>query len=329
MVTKGWAAPEVERAYARARELCRQVGETPQLFPALWGLCLFHSGRGEFQTARELGEQLLNLARSVQDPALLLEAHHPLWAISLLLGELAAAREHCEQGIALYDSRQHHSLTFLYGGHDPGGCCRDFAAWVLWLLGYPDQALARSQEALTLAYDLSHPASVGNALDFAAIVHQNRRESQAAQERAEAAITLLTDQGFSYWLVHGTILRGWTLAEQGQEAGIEQMRQGVAAYRTAGSQELQSYFLALLVEACGKVGQIEEGLSVLAEALVHVDKGERFYEAELYRLKGELLLAQEVSSVPGCRALGSKTEEVENCFLKAIEVAQTAAGEVA
>ena len=120
MATKGHAAPEVEHAYTRARELCQQLGETPQLFPALWGLCLFHSGRGELQTARELGEQLLSLAQSVQDPALLIEAHHPLWALSLLLGEFAAARDHFEQGIALYDPRQHHSLTFLYGGHDPG-----------------------------------------------------------------------------------------------------------------------------------------------------------------------------------------------------------------
>jgi predicted ATPase/class 3 adenylate cyclase len=328
MITKGWAAPEVERAYARARELCQQVGETPQLFPALWGLCLFHSGRGEFQTARELGEQLLNLARSVQDPALLLEAHHPLWAISLLLGELAAAREHSEQAIALYDSQRHRSLAFLYGGHDPGECCRDFAAWALWLLGYPDQALVRSQEALMLAHDLSHPASVANALVFAAIVHQLYRESQAVQERAEAALTLLTDQGFSYWLVHATILRGWALAEQGQVAGIVQMRQGLATYKTAGGQEMQSYFLALLVEAYGKTGQAEEGLTLLAEALAVIDKtGERFYEAELYRLKGQLVLQFGVRSPKSkeeslASSVQSLEAEAEECFQKAIAIAQ-------
>jgi predicted ATPase len=242
---------------------------------------------------------------------------------------LTAAREHCEQGIALYDSQRHRSLAFLYGGHDPGVCCRDFAAWALWVLGYPDQALTQSQEALTLAHDLSHPMSVGNALDFAAIVHQLRRESQAAQERAEAAIALSTGQGFPYWLVYGTLLRGWALAEQGQEEGIMQMRQGLATYKTAGWEEARSYFLALLAEACGKMGQAEEGLNVLAEALDAVCKnGERFYEAELYRLKGTLTLKQSEVRGPESRVANPQPlfpnpqAEAEAYFHKAIEIAR-------
>ena len=183
------------------------------------------------------------------------------------------------------------SLTFLYGGHDPGVCCRDFGALTLWLLGYPDQALKRSQEALTLVQELSHSSTQATTLGFAAILYQYRREEQAAQERAEATITLSTDQGSSFGLAFGTIVRGWALAEQGREEGIVQMRQGLAAYRTTGAKEIQSYFLALLAEACERAGQREEGLRVLAEALAHVDKtGERFWEAELYRLHGELSL---------------------------------------
>ena len=172
--------------------------------------------------------------------------------------------------------------------------CLSYAAWVLWFLGYPDQALKRSQEALALAAGLSHPFSLAFALGFAAVLHQLRREEQAAQERAEAVIALSTEQGFPFWLALGTILRGWALAEQGQgEEGIAQIRQGLAAYRATGAEIVRPYFLALLAEAYGKVGQAEEGLSVLAEALALVDKtGERFYEAELYRLKGELTLQQ-------------------------------------
>ncbi|MBI3246237.1 MAG: AAA family ATPase, partial [Deltaproteobacteria bacterium] len=249
MAAKGYAAPEVERAYARARELCQQIGETPQLCPVLWGLWLFHVGGGELQTARELGEQLFGLAQIVQDSALLLEAHHALWTTSFWLGELAPARAHLEQGIALYDPQQHRSLAFLYGGHDPGGCCRNFGALILWLLGYPDQALQSSHEALTLTRELSHPASSAYALDWAAMFHQFRREEQAVQERVEAAIALSTEQGFPYWLVRGPILQGWALVEQGQgEEGIAQMRQGLAATRATGAELFRSYFLALLAE---------------------------------------------------------------------------------
>jgi predicted ATPase len=131
MVIKGQAAPEVERAYTRARELCQQVGETPQLFPALWGLWMFYFLRAELQTARELGEQLLGLAQGVQDPVLLLEGHHALWTALFLLGELAPARTHFEQGTALYNLQQHRSLAFAYGGHDPGACCQSYAALAL------------------------------------------------------------------------------------------------------------------------------------------------------------------------------------------------------
>ena len=123
MVTRGYAAPEVEKAYTRARELCQQLGETPQLFPVLWGLWNFYLGRESYETARELAEQLLSLAQRVQDPVFLLEAHDALGQTFSCLGELAPARPHLEEVIALYDPRQHHSLAFLYGGEDPGVTC--------------------------------------------------------------------------------------------------------------------------------------------------------------------------------------------------------------
>ena len=224
------------------------------------------------------------------------------------LGEFVSARANLEQGIALYDSQQHHSLVFLYGD-DPGVVSLSYAAVALWSLGYPEQALRRSHEALTLARELAHPFSLAFALSFTAMLHQYRWEGQAAQERAEAVIALSTEQGFPYWLTFGTILRGWVLAEQGQgEEGIAQIRQGMDTWRAAGTELRRSYYLALLAEAYGEVGQTEEGLRALAEALTVADKtGERFYEAELYRLKGELML-QEASQKSKGKSQKSKVE---------------------
>jgi len=199
VATKSYAAPEVERAYTRARELCQQVGETSQLFPVLMGLRTFYHVRGKFPTARELGEQLLALAQSGQEPALLLEAHRALGSTLFHLGELASARAHLEQGIALYDLQQHRSHVFLYGV-DPGVYGLSYAAWVLWSLGYPEQARKRSHAALTLAQELSYPYSLASALTFAAGFHQFRREGHLTQERAEAGITLSVEQGFPLWL---------------------------------------------------------------------------------------------------------------------------------
>ena len=327
---KGYAAPEVERTYARARELCQQAGETPQLFPVLFGLWRFYLVRGELQTAHELGEQLLRLAQHAQNPTLLPEAHGALGITLPYLGELISAQTHLEQGIALYNPHQHRSLAFLHG-QDPGVVCRVHAAWALWYLGYPDQALERSREALTLAQELSHPFSLAFALYHSARLHQLRREVQVAQERLETVISLSTEQGFAQWLALGIALQGWMLAEQRQvEEGIAQMSQGLAAYRATGAELGRPFQLVLLAEAYGKVGQAEEGLNVLAEALAVVNNtGERNYEAELYRLKGELLLAQKsknqkpvLSLVEVAKGKSGKGPEAEECFHQAIDIAR-------
>jgi predicted ATPase len=316
---KGYGAPEVEAVYTRARELCQRIGETSQLFPVLRGLYVYYLLRGELRTAHELGQRLLSLAQSVQDPAFLLEAHFALGQTLLFRGEFIAARKHLEQGIALYDPERHCSHAFLYG-QDPGVFCRVLAAWDLWLLGYPDQALKRSQEALAVAQETFHPLSLAAAQTFFALTHQFRREGQAAQEHAEVAVELSTEQGFPFFLAFGTILRGWALAEQGQgEEGTAQVRQGIAAYRATGAELAGTRFITLLAEAYEKVGQVEEGLRVLAEAWAMVDKnGEHHYKAELHRLRGKLALKQSRD-----QSLASSVQkEAEEYFQKAIEIAQ-------
>ena len=303
----GYLAPEVEKTVLRARELCRQLEETPQLVPVLLRLWSFYYNRGEVQTARELAEQMMRLAQSVQDRFLLSGAHMALGFTLYLRGEFASARPHLEQASALYDPQTHPRSTVHTA--DPRVQCLSCAAWTLWYLGCPDQALKRSQEAVALAAGLSHPWSRIVALGFAALFHLFRREDQLARERAEAVITLATEQGFPYWLALGTMVRGWALVEQGQvQEGITQMRQS----------QMSSLAPYVLAEAYGKVGQVEEGLSILAEALAFVDKtGVRVSEAELYRVKGTLTLQ---SKVQGPKS--KVEEEAEACFHKAIEIAR-------
>jgi predicted ATPase len=314
MATKGNAAPEVAQAYTRARELCHQVGETPHLFPALFGLWRFYFVRAEVQAAREVGEQLLALAQCQRDPALLLEAHRALGTTLYFPGELTAARVHLEQGLALYHPHQHRSHALLYG-RDPGMDCHIYLAWMLWTLGYPDQAWVAIRQALTLVEGVSHPVSLATALFAAAYLAQLCRHVQAVSAQAEAVMTLATEQGFPQWLAGGTFFRGWALAAQGQpEAGIAQLRQGLAAWRATGAEIGWPRWLTMLAEAYGSVGQPETGLTVLAEALALVEKtGQSVYEADLHRLQGELLLLH---------AGEGGGAEAEACFHHALTIAR-------
>jgi predicted ATPase len=322
IVTHGYTAPQVATAYGRARVLCQQMGETPQLFPVLWGLWVFYFIRGELQTARALGEQLLSLAQRVHDPALLVGAHGALGETLYILGDFARAHAHAEQGIFLYTPQHHRALVPLYG-QDLGVTCFSFAAIVLWLLGYPEQALERSKEGLQLAQTLSHPHTLAMMLSFSAVLHRYRREAQAVHERADALIALATEQGFPYWLAYGTVLRGWALAEQGQEEeGIAQMEPGLAAFRAMGTEVLRAVYQALLAEAYGKMGQGELGAALLAEALAVVDRtGTYVYAADLYRIKGELIL--QTLWVPGATFRDQHPEsEARACFQRALDFAR-------
>jgi predicted ATPase len=232
----------------------------------------------------------------VQDTDLLLQAHHALETTLFYLGEFATAQEHMEHGLALYNPRKHRSHAWLYGGHDPGVCCLSFLSLTLWYLGYADQAMQRRHDTLTLAQELEHPNSLAHALNRSAWLSQLRGDSQAVYEPLELLRLLATEQGFAQLLAQGTTLRGWVLAVQGQgEEGITQICQGLTALRSTGAVQLQPYFLALLAEVYRIMRHPGEGLTALEEALAIIDTtGERYYEAEVHRLKGELLLAQPV-----------------------------------
>jgi len=310
--TSSFSAPKVEENYTRARELCERFGETPQLFPVLWGLARMHDSRGELRVGRGLGEQLFSLAQRAQDPALLLEAHHELWANLFARGELVSAHSHMEQGIALYDPQKHRHHAFRYGGHDPGVCGRYQAAEALWFLGYPDQARRRSQDSLTLARELSHAHTMSVALYWAAWFHQVRGETQALQTRIEEGMALATEQGFLMSHVQATFLQGWLLVEEGHaETGIAQMLKIFVTRQDSG--RFHTRQAALLGEAYRKSGQTVEGLKVVNDAIARAQLTEcRFYDAELHRIKGELLLHQATAD----------EREAEACLQKALEVAR-------
>jgi predicted ATPase len=252
---------------------------------------------------------MLSLAQRVHDPADLAHAHISLGNALYNLREWDAARTHLEQGIAFYNAQQPRSQGFLTETHQ-GVFSLIRLAQVLWELGYPDQAIQRSREALTLARELAHPASVVTALFFTADIHMRRREGQRTYEQAEAAIALAREHGFAFRVAQATVLRGWALVEQGQgEAGIAQMRQGQAALRATGAGRGGNFIQ--LAEAYGKVGQVEEGLQVVAETLAKGDSSGGG-EGELYRVKGELLLRQRMPDAP----------EAETCFRQALDSAR-------
>jgi class 3 adenylate cyclase/predicted ATPase len=315
LAVKGFAASEVGETYTRARQLCEHLDNPQQLFPVVRGLWSYYLVRAELQTAHALGEQLLDFAQQVRDVSMLVASRRALGTTLYALGAPAAAQTHFAQGIALYDSQQHRASAFLYG-EDSGVICHIYAAWTLWYLGSPDQALARSQEAVTLAQQVAHPLSLSFVLSHTALFHQLRREVSAVQEHAEAAIRVAQEQGFPQWIAAGSLMCGWGLAQQAGQTKerIEQLTQGLRAFRATGAVINQSYFLALLAEAHGTMGQPETGLTMLTEALALVDKtGERWYAPELHRLKGELLLQQS----------SDNQAEAETCFHHALDIARS------
>ena len=228
------------------------------------------------------------------------------------MGEFAQARAHFKQGIALYHPHRHRSFAISI---DSGVFCTSFGAQVTWYLGYPEQALQLSEQSLSLADQTLHHFSRTWALCFAARLHQFRGERQATQERAEAAIKLATEQGFAFWMAWGSVLRGWVMAGQSRrEKGLAQMRQGLAEWQATNSKWDKLYFVSLLAEAYGQAGQFDAGLALLAEALVAVEEsGERRWEAEIHRIKGELLLKQGDSNLT----------DAQNCFQQAVKIART------
>ena len=313
IVTKGHGSVEVEHAYLKAHALCLQMGETPELAPVLLGLWRCYIARSQLRRSRELGENLLRLSHHNADPALAVVAHYALGNSSLLLAELPEARRHFEDGFSHYAPEQRRVPVFR-SAQDPGVACQSYSALCLWLLGFPDQARTRGQDALALAHELKHPFSVAYALCCCAFVSQFRRDVRNAREQAEEAATLATEHGFAAWGALATSFHGWAVAmESKNEKGLVELQQGIAALRAQGAGIWLPFRCTMLAEVFDLLGNTKEGLESLAEAQTLMDQTEeRWWEAEIYRLQGTLLWRH--SMAPAA--------EVETWFRRAVDVAQ-------
>lgn len=323
MATRGYADPNVGRTFDRARALCDRIGETPQFTPVMYGLWMFYLVRSDLQNARDLSAQLLQRAERSQDSSALLEGYRVVGMTAFFSGDFPSARRHLERGVAVYDPESHRGHAFLYGT-EPGVACSCYLAATLWILGFPDQALARLETGLAWAEKSQHSFSRSFALFFAAMLYQYRRETGEARRWAEADIALSKEDGFVLWLAMATIVHGWTDVDQGRSAeGLSEMRTGLAAYQATGAGLARSYTLSLLADGCMKCGQPDEALAVLEQSLDDCSRtGEAVFEAELHRLKGELSLRSATAQDCEERSVSSKLAVSEKNFLRSLAVAR-------
>ena len=308
---KGHAAPETGRAYARAHELCRRGGDLRRLSPLLFGQWVFHMVRAEHAAAQDIAEELLRSAEQEGDAAGLVVGHRAAGIGSLWRGDLVEARGHLEQELALYDPERHRSLASVYA-YDLRLAGLAGLAFALFQLGYPEQAVARCREAVDDAERLSHPAGLAYSLFHACMLDQIRRDIPGVRQRAAALVALSAEHGFPLWQAAGVAFDGWALAEEGRAAeGIARIEDGLQAWRATGAGLNVPYFLALLGTTRGAAGDGAEGQRLLVEAMdAGRASGERWFEAELHRLKGELGVA------------GGDRDAAEACFLSAIAFAR-------
>jgi len=315
MAIKGYAAPEVEATYARARQICEQIGDTPQIVMVLFGLWAFYVVRGDLKTARDLGGQILRLVEGAEDSGLPLEAHVVLGVTFYFLGEFPTAKEHLEKAIALYDPEKHASHALLVG-QDPGMASRIYLAKALRIMGYAEQADRYMKEAKAIADNLKHSHTTAFCLTYMAVVKQYGQEVEDTKNFAQQTIALSTEQGFPIWVSAGQVMHGWALARLGQcDEGIAEIKQGISSWRATGTGLYTPHWLAQLAEVHVLAGNLETAQAIVEEAISLEEKGEeRVTLADLYRLKGDLLLKLSADKMIN--------EKAETCFQKALDIAR-------
>ena len=341
IATKGYAAPEVEVAYTRARELLEALESKESTlerdadssfdrikdlrFPILFGLWLSHLVRGRFLSARELGEQCFVIAKQTEDPAFEVEAHRALGSTLYYLSEFKDALAHLEAGIKLYQPQHHPVPTFLHFVADPGMTLLSYSAPLLWSLGYPMQAEGRLAEAARIGKDRSHPFSDAVLLHFKTMLYQHQDETEKVETTATQMLQICQEHGFSLWEAAATVMKGWALTELNHsEEGIAMIRKGIAAWEKTRAELQLPLFLALLAQAYQRAGQYTLALQTLDSALSVVTRtGERAYDAELTRQKGELclVLGRETEAVGG-KDTTSTVAKAESYFQEALAIAR-------
>ena len=314
MACEGFGAPAAEEVYRRAQELCDRSGATRELFTALWGLWLYRQGGGHLDEAKQIGQRLLEIAAKVGDRSLLLQAHHALWPTLFGRGELRTCIEHLTAGAELYEVREHAGMAARYGNHDAGACGLSFHAVALALHGDLVAARAASEAAIRLTEELAYPFSQAMTLFFGAMFEQIAREHSAARQRAEQSARLAAEHGFAMLSAWASCIARWARVVTGEDVlGISGIRAALNAAQATGTKHFQTYFFGVLADACLLAGRIEEGLAAVHTGLEAArTTNERFYEAELLRLEGELVRA---SATDAERSVGllERAAELAKC----------------
>jgi predicted ATPase len=332
-MSRGHSLPDAGKSMTRARELCQQMGEPTELFTVIFALWAYYIVGAKLEDARQMAEQLLRMGEHAQDQVLLLGAHYTLGTTMQFLGKLPEGQEHLALAATYYDPRQRRAYKTYYRV-DPGVYCNSEMVRTLWLLGYPEQARRKLDEALELARASHDPKDMAFVMVKAVFLFQYCHESQQAEEWAEKCIVHCNQHGTAQERLWAKSLSGWSIAAQGQvEQGIEWMRDSIDAYRDLRSELSLSHYQTLLADVLGFTGNAEEGLVIIAEALDTIRRtGDRHCEAETYRIKGELLLRQasitdsgivtNTGDRPVIAAEAPVCAEAESCFRQAIELAK-------
>jgi predicted ATPase/class 3 adenylate cyclase len=311
IMAEGAGTPLVARVYARALELCAAIPESALHFAAHWG---WWRASMDHRMGRERADKLLDLARALGDPALLLQAHHCQWATLYMLGAHNECCRHVEAGLELYDPNRHRSHAALYGGHDARVCALGELALARWLLGHPQEALEHVRSALAWAEELAHVGSRAHAMDYALVLHKFRRDAAAVTARARDLIAYAEEQKLRDHRAKGAFFLGWARALQEDPlGGLGEMLDGIASEEDAGTPEDFPLYYEMLAEIYARAGRNAEGLSAIANAFAYADRlGLLFWNAELHRRRGELLLAS-----------GAPVADAAACFRDALASART------
>jgi class 3 adenylate cyclase/predicted ATPase len=321
MGSKGYGSPDVLEAFSQARRSSEKLDDDTQLFKALCGEASYYMISGNLRASDALGQRAMEIARKSGDQALLLEAHHRQWATKFFMGDYAASNLHTAFGLSTYDPDVHHQLAYIYTGHDPGTCCRNYSAYVLWLGGHADQALERSLEAVAMAERVGHPLSLSQSLMSKSAIHMWRGETREARECCDRTFDLCRKYGFPLSKSEGRFQSGWAIAEGGDpRAGVIELRAGIESMRATGAAMGMPHFLAILAWALGETGEIVEGLATAEEALsIAAQTGANYDLPEVLRIKAELLLRQSKEAeaesqlkqaITAARADGSRSSEL-------------------
>jgi serine/threonine protein kinase/predicted ATPase len=314
IAVRGYAAPEVGPILQRARELCQRIGDPKQLFGIMLGMWEWRLVRGDLRQAEQLAADGMALAESLNDPGMLMEALFMPGATMFYRAQFAGARASCEKALAAYDDRERTKFWTAYTGHNGGVTHRNYLSLALWHLGYPDQALKMDREARELARTIGHAYSLGHAVDFTAFLSCYCRLGTEVQAAANEELTLGAEQGFQLWQALGTLHKGAGLLLKGRrEEVLPLLIKGFNDFRATGAEVRAPSYLGLLGDAYTQCARFEEAHKALDEGVAVAEKNDdRCHEAELYRLKGELLLAESADQVGAA----------EDYFRKAIDVAR-------